>query len=152
MRRRIQKHRLAFFAWLMSLALLAATAATFWLPFGHMSNTRQVFVVNGRVYVLKLSPVAKSDFGWHRFKRDEIRLSWNEMIISPAGGAGVYLAPDPDRAALPLDGAAAFAAAATTVLFWRRPRRSIFPRCADCGYDLAGNTSGRCPECGTLTE
>lgn len=23
------------------------------------------------------------------------------------------------------------------------------PRCRPCGYDLTGNTSGRCPECGT---
>jgi hypothetical protein len=25
------------------------------------------------------------------------------------------------------------------------------PRCRSCGYDLRGNTSGRCPECGTAT-
>jgi hypothetical protein len=23
--------------------------------------------------------------------------------------------------------------------------------CSNCGYDLTGNTSGRCPECGTPT-
>lgn len=28
---------------------------------------------------------------------------------------------------------------------WRPPRRH---RCAVCGYNLRGNTSGRCPECG----
>lgn len=30
----------------------------------------------------------------------------------------------------------------------RRPRRGS-PRCAQCGYNLTGNVSGRCPECGT---
>ena len=28
---------------------------------------------------------------------------------------------------------------------WRRRRKG---QCAICGYDLTGNTSGRCPECG----
>jgi hypothetical protein len=32
--------------------------------------------------------------------------------------------------------------------FWRRHRR----RCTECGYNLTGNVSGRCPECGTAIE
>jgi hypothetical protein len=31
----------------------------------------------------------------------------------------------------------------------RRERRSRSQECAECGYALAGNTSGTCPECGT---
>jgi hypothetical protein len=34
----------------------------------------------------------------------------------------------------------------------RRPRRIYDPSdrdCPNCGYDLTGNTSGVCPECGT---
>ncbi len=31
---------------------------------------------------------------------------------------------------------------------WRRRRRGC---CTKCGYDLTGNTSGRCPECGKAT-
>ena len=34
----------------------------------------------------------------------------------------------------------------TAVLWWRGRRRP--GRCPECGYDLAGNTSGVCPECG----
>lgn len=31
-----------------------------------------------------------------------------------------------------------------------RRRRELWPRaCLRCGYDLTGNVSGRCPECGT---
>jgi hypothetical protein len=35
--------------------------------------------------------------------------------------------------------------------FRRRVRelRGVSNRCIDCGYDLTGNTSGVCPECGT---
>lgn len=31
---------------------------------------------------------------------------------------------------------------------WRRHRRQRKGLCLKCGYDLTGNTSGRCPECG----
>lgn len=34
-------------------------------------------------------------------------------------------------------------------ILWRLDRPRIPPgHCATCGYDLTGNTSGRCPECG----
>ena len=31
----------------------------------------------------------------------------------------------------------------------RRYRRKQEGRCTSCGYDLTGNTTGHCPECGT---
>ncbi len=40
--------------------------------------------------------------------------------------------------------------AAPTALLWWLDRRRIRPtHCQRCGYDLTGNVSGRCPECGT---
>jgi hypothetical protein len=39
--------------------------------------------------------------------------------------------------------------AITTALLWWRDRRGILPgHCQACGYDLTGNMSGTCPECG----
>jgi hypothetical protein len=36
-----------------------------------------------------------------------------------------------------------------TILLWYLDRRRSQPgHCEDCGYDLTGNVSGRCPECG----
>jgi len=36
-----------------------------------------------------------------------------------------------------------------TLLLWRRDRRRPRPGfCRRCDYDLTGNTTGRCPECG----
>jgi hypothetical protein len=32
---------------------------------------------------------------------------------------------------------------------WRIDRRPTGPRCDRCGYDLTGNVSGTCPECGS---
>lgn len=34
------------------------------------------------------------------------------------------------------------------LLYWRRQRRLRDGQCVHCGYDLRGNVSGRCPECG----
>ena len=31
----------------------------------------------------------------------------------------------------------------------RQRKASEFPRCEECGYNLTGNVSGLCPECGT---
>ena len=36
-----------------------------------------------------------------------------------------------------------------TGLLWWRDRRIPSSHCQNCGYDLTGNVSGRCPECGT---
>lgn len=44
--------------------------------------------------------------------------------------------------------AAVCGASAITVWSLRRRRRSAPGCCVHCGYDLTGNTSGRCPECG----
>jgi hypothetical protein len=34
----------------------------------------------------------------------------------------------------------------------RRRHRSFRGRCRECGYDLSGNVSGVCPECGTVVK
>ena len=38
--------------------------------------------------------------------------------------------------------------AVPTVLLWRSDRKPPPGRCQRCGYNLTGNTSGICPECG----
>ena len=38
-----------------------------------------------------------------------------------------------------------------TALLWYRDRRLPKGHCQDCGYDLTGNESGICPECGQST-
>ena len=39
-----------------------------------------------------------------------------------------------------------------TVLLWLRDRQILPGYCEHCGYDLTGNVSGRCPECGKSIE
>jgi hypothetical protein len=36
----------------------------------------------------------------------------------------------------------------TSYLWWSDRRPIPLGRCQNCGYDLTGNVSGRCPECG----
>ena len=40
----------------------------------------------------------------------------------------------------------------TVILWYRGRRRFTPPNCTKCGYDLTGNESGVCPECGTEIE
>ncbi len=39
--------------------------------------------------------------------------------------------------------------AVPTVILWRRSRPTPPCHCSTCGYNLTGNASGVCPECGT---
>ena len=39
-----------------------------------------------------------------------------------------------------------------TALAWQRLRRPLPGHCQKCRYDLTGNVTGKCSECGTETE
>ena len=43
-------------------------------------------------------------------------------------------------------------AAIPTVILWRRDRKIPPGQCQTCGYDLTGNTTGVCSECGALAD
>src|SRR5262249_39567254 len=42
--------------------------------------------------------------------------------------------------------------AGLTLWLWRRDQRHVQPGHCRCGYDLTGNVSGRCPECGAACD
>lgn len=42
--------------------------------------------------------------------------------------------------------------AACSYVLWTQPRLNKPGICGECGYDLRGNTTGRCSECGTMCE
>lgn len=46
----------------------------------------------------------------------------------------------------------AFFGAAFGYVGWKRARRKLHGFCQVCSYDLTGNVSGTCPECGTAVE
>jgi hypothetical protein len=43
------------------------------------------------------------------------------------------------------------AIAGLTAYLWRRDLRVLPGHCGQCGYNLTGNASGVCPECGEAT-
>ncbi len=72
-----------------------------------------------------------------------------------AGGAKTGGARRPARNRVRLaEYSAIFAAVAvpTGALWWLDRRRFPAGHCQTCGYNLTGNVSGRCPECGTTVK
>jgi hypothetical protein len=85
-----------------------------------------------------------------------IRWSWEELSGMPAqwwpryhprpGLGGAWLVKVPLW--IPMIGCAL----PTVLLWWHDRRRILAGECRRCGYDLTGNVSGRCPECGVAVE
>ena len=61
------------------------------------------------------------------------------------------MAPYPKRVFIPL-WIPLIAFAIPTAIIWYRDRRRPKGGCHTCDYDLTGNVSGVCPECGTEVE
>jgi hypothetical protein len=79
------------------------------------------------------------------------------LQVVPASGPWVYqpvipLAGGQPLAFVPLWLPLVIVVIPTAWLWWRDLRRYPEGHCQKCGYDLTGNVSGICPECGTPTE
>jgi hypothetical protein len=79
------------------------------------------------------------------FPRDDVR--W---VNSPLPVYGTSGSPPARFVVVPLWLSLAAALVLTSVL-WLADRRPAPGHCQHCGYDLTGNVSGRCPECGEAT-
>jgi hypothetical protein len=71
------------------------------------------------------------------------RFLWPRITSSPDGRTVAYL---------PIWILLTPLAVATGLLWWIDRRRIPSGHCRRCGYNLTGNISGRCPECGTACE
>ncbi len=129
---------------LLSLLIVAAFVASgFWFvavqaptPYGPC-----LWLTPGSVTIVLDAPMNEWVFVEHKvYVEPEARLwLWTSLKSLAAGSRFVEL---------PLY--AVFAAVAIpTLLVWRFGPKPVKPGHCGCGYDLTGNTSGVCPECGT---
>ena len=108
--------------------------------FGYSGGESVYVVFAGQIRIVYATYIPPHMRGWniHRRKAIEVSKSWPEKHVSRLGHT-LLIVP----LWLPL-GILLFP---TALLWWcnlGRPRGG----CRNCGYDLTGNVSGTCPECG----
>ena len=144
MRRRSRVRRVLKWVGAVACALVATTfvAGVRYVP-GFAANTWDVCILEGCLRIdWNIPPYASLVQGFYiaekQYMAYEPQMEWWPYV----GGAGSRLV------AVPLW--MIFAALlGPTAFLWHRDRRIPPGHCDTCGYDLTGNVSGRCPECGT---
>lgn len=145
----------------LCVLLIAATAASFWvgsairieIP-GERGMSLQMQVQNGMVeliYLTENSATATWRFSFWLIRPHDLNIQILVPALQPRIFPVVARRYDGSRfeVLFPMWLAAIIVAVLCTIL-WRRRYRRVFPgACSNCGYDLTGNLSGICPECGT---
>jgi hypothetical protein len=139
------------------LILLAAAACLRWHSI-RVSDGRTFYIaaVGGRMYV-GWGPWVKETFYSAGTSVSPRLNTWEETVAywtrqGPLWGIDrTDYEPDGGRLTFPLWMPLVLIGLPTGWLWWR-DRRRVPAGCCACGYDLTGNVSGRCPECGALRE
>ena len=129
---------------------LAVYAATLWcyIAWNDRHLRRTIFFQAGSVAVFWFtyadSTARTTRFagkpGWE-ISRSESPFHWWPVFSGASALSGVYV-----PLWMPF-----LAVAIPTAFLWHRDRRPPPGHCQRCGYDLTGNVSGRCSECGNKT-
>ncbi len=128
-----------------SVLLAAALIVSGWVAVLYSKPPRILIVDHGMVeywYVgATPNPLWPPSPGWHVQRHAACSLSWLPRYHRFMDGDLFVRLP----IWIPL----ALIAALTTRRWWRDWRYIPPGQCQKCGYNLTGNVSGRCPECGT---
>lgn len=103
------------------------------------------------VGVVGVTPIARDDYrgpGWHVVEMGG-QLVWQEAWFHRWPELTVDIRKL--KVVIPLWIPFVLLAVPTAIL-WYRDRRHPLGHCRKCGYNLTGNVSGVCPECGMETE
>lgn len=118
-------------AWLILLIGCSAAAAAYWIPpqdvHAQHAAASSISIGSGAVAALVASGI----------------------LVTPVPGPGIGLALPVALGAALIAYPVWFGLQRLAQKFWETRRR--FPaiwECTGCGYNLTGNTTGRCPECG----
>lgn len=132
------------------MLLLAIWISSAWWRF-HLEAppTTEVALVWGRLHVMWDRPLEiPTSTRWWSAKLDDHRLEWGFEI-----GTGVYTFSSTGKTSyvvviVPMWSLVCLFAGPGIWLWYRDGRRAL-GLCRKCGYDLRGNTSGVCSECGS---
>lgn len=129
------------------VVLMIAVANLVWISAGiHFGTGLAIGVWGGCVEIIRdprgtLTPVEA--YAWRAKSLTQVGGQWAIGGAWPDISRGAY----PVAVTVPLWMLGLPCFVLTARLWWRDWRRMV-PNTCVCGYDLTGNTSGRCPECG----
>jgi len=134
------------------LILLAAAACLRWRWIDSAADGLGARIEGGSVFIV-YGPLADELFLRRGLNIGGSFATWQDAA-EPFARWGVwpYLDGTPVWVSIPLWIPFVLIGVPTGWLWWRDRRRVAAGCCAACGYDLTGNVSGRCPECGALRE
>jgi len=133
-----------------SLLLFAAMAFSFWQEIGYADQSGGYILVDGAFAYLRFDyrALGQTSEGWWFCTIEPFSKGWWARSTCPEIMRLSAIHRDFVAIFVPLAPAILVLAVASALL-WRRDRRIRPGHCLKCGYDLTGNVSGVCPECGT---
>ena len=143
-----QPNRLARWIFRLGVAvcvlIVVATVASSWLGPYVWAGRCMFHVTRGAVYMYSFSRESGAPYrlGLGRVIPGIVLWPKKHEVVSSAGPLGLTIRVCPMWMFL-------LAALIPTMLAWRRLRRPLPGHCRKCGYNLTGNVTGRCSECGT---
>ncbi len=154
LKRRIKRRPIIFSMLLFWLLLAAAFVGSFWGGISYCTDKVYVAALRGELLSIygdtawEMSYQFPSLRGIHQSRSpvfmETHQSIWGQVIEAfgiPGGqGEDCYL--------IPLGWPVVFSGILVCILFFRPMEYRGRNRCSQCGYDLTGNSSGRCPECG----
>jgi hypothetical protein len=133
------------------LVIASAAAVCMWCVVFYDASTWSIGISSGALWVTwdRVPPRTARRFAVVPLRRD-FPNQWIVYGLRPQGWGAVD-APTVRLRTVPL-WILFVAIGLPTTWLWRLDRRRPAPGACRCGYDLTGNTSGRCPECGQAME
>ena len=132
-----------------TVLLAAVWCVTLFWGGAYIGFTKTIGVSSGAVVFLRYTNDPGDYVGWIGYRNRDVKLRWwptYDDNTSPA--AGVFLRKRIRRLIVPL-WLPLLLTAIPTIMLWRRDRGRLAGHCRKCEYDLTGNVTGVCSECGT---
>ena len=116
---------------------------------GYIGFTKTIAFQHGTMGLLVYTNDPGDYVGWTGYRLRDLDVCWwpsYDDSTSPA--TGIHLRQRTRRLIVPL-WILLLLTAIPTIILWRLDRRRLVGYCRKCEYDLTGNVTGVCSECGT---